>query len=306
MKKTKKCLMFLLVILLTLSSSLTTVMAKKKEPINIEEMSFPSGSNPQFFVAYIYISENEENPYNNPNRDIILRFQGKREYYLQAKNVTYASDFAYEKWGVVRVTGYLPDNDKLTAVLEISDHTDDFVYQIWEGDVPITISDPLTVQKEYNEYYLIGGNSTWMTEHVTKQYEDMYRLFHSDARDVNKNIAYDSTVDDELFKYWQTKMTDDLTIQGFRTKDGVTYSREQMISAGYPVPLSMKADDNIKDVVSSDSQTSDTNIPNMDTKKKRSTIPPLAIVIVLGMIIIAFVVIAYIRKEKNESDLYID
>ena len=64
----------------------TTAYADTEGGTDLSNTSFTDEQQAVPFVAYIYIEDDAENNYNNPNRDVGVEFAGAGEYYERAYN----------------------------------------------------------------------------------------------------------------------------------------------------------------------------------------------------------------------------
>lgn len=322
----KKSMAIMVSALLLVSTVFLPLYAKAEQGeagdrVDISTQPFSEEDAPQYFIAYVYVENNMDNPYNNPNRDITLNFGGSCDYYLTAKNAVFASDYAYETYGVARITGYLPQNGEVSLNLypTTSDtNVSTLAYKEWFFDEEITASTPLEIREEYNEFFLVAGSSDWVQAEGENKLRDLYRLFHSETGDVNDNTAYQIAINAELFAYWEQQMNADPSIEAFQTQDGTTYTREDMQNLGYAVSLDKEgASDKTEDSDKTEEveETEDIDNTQQDTeesitvpseKKEGFSIPPLFVIIVAAILVAGAVAIAFIKKERNHSDLYVD
>ena len=262
--------------------------------------------NPKFFVAYVYVENNDTSFTNNPNRDITLSFLGEQnQYTLTAKNSEFSSDFAFSKYGVVRMTGYLP-SEAVTLLPTASDSgvtgTD---YMMRLGDTSLTVTEPFTLQEEFSELYIVLGPSDWVASSGGEKLDNLYYLFHSETQDLNDTIAYNLEIKDALFSYWQEKMNADPSIESWTDGEGNVYTRADMEEEGYPV--SGGVDDGKEEEESTEEEEAEPFTPNPDQEQSsKYNIPPLFILIALLILVGGIVAITFIKKEKNKSDLFID
>lgn len=276
------------------------------------------------FVSYIYIEDDADNNYNDPNRDVGIDFAGAGEYYLWARNYQFGDSDSFKQHKVVRMTGELPstgDYDYYPTLLT-SDRkqADGDVYFIAKfNNKDYTMEElgngisPAELDENYNEFIFVGGSYDWVSTKGKKKLDELYTLYHSDTGNISDAAATSIGVDDELFTYWQQKMNADTTIMGWKDEDGNIYDANKMNQLGYPVTErthfeSAGADSNEEEGENGvkNTQSSEASAIPVEQKTQSKSVPPLVFVILGIAGIIGAVVIAFIKREKNESDLYID
>lgn len=283
------------------------------------------------FVAYVYIGDDAENNYDNPNRDVTIYFGGAGEYYITTHNYQFKDSDSFAKDKVIRVTGKLPTtgdydyyptiitNDRKAAEGNVNyigkfNNTDYSMEDFGNGIKPSELN------TDYNEFVFVGGSYDWVSTEGKKKLDEVYSLYHSNTGNLSESAAESAVYDEELFTYWQEQMNADLSIEAWRDDNtGNVYTREDMRKLGYTVVDGTSTTEEEKEREEEDSAETSSEmtaeksteasteavIPTEELKTSKG-IPPLVIIIIGGFLIIAAVVIAYIKREKNESDLYID
>lgn len=280
------------------------------------------------FVSYIYIEDDADNNYNDPNRDVGIDFAGAGEYYLWAHNYQFGDSDSFKQHKVVRMTGELPSTGDYdyypTLMTSDRKQADGDVYFIAKfNDKDYAMEElgngisPAELDENYNEFIFVGGSYDWVSTKGKKKLDELYTLYHSDTGNISDAAATSIGVDDELFTYWQQKMNADTTIMGWKDEDGNIYDANKMNQLGYPVterthfestPDSkegeteeVEGENGVKNT-----QSSEASAILVEQKTQPKGVPPLVFVILGIAGIIGAVVIAFIKREKNESDLYID
>lgn len=177
---------------------------------------------------------------------------------------------------------------------------------------------PSELNADYNEFFFVGGNYEWITTEGTKKLDEIYTLYHSNTGNLSESAAESAVYDEELFTYWQEQMNMDTSIQAWRDENGNVYTREMMNQLGYTVvpgdndttTTASEANDASNAISgevteASDTQTAENVIPTQQENTSKG-VPPIVFVILGIAGIIGAVVVAFIKREKNESDLYID
>lgn len=283
------------------------------------------------FVAYIYIEDDAENNYDNPNRDVTIYFGGAGESYITAHNYQFKDSDSFAKDKVIRVTGKLPttgDYDYYpTIITNDRKAAEGNVYYIGKfNNTDYSMEDfgngikPSELGTDYNEFVFVGGSYDWVSTEGKKKLDEVYSLYHSNTGNLSESAAESAVYDEELFTYWQEQMNADPSIEAWRDDNtGNVYTREDMRKLGYAVVDGTSTTEEEKEEEEEDSAETSSEmtaeksteasteavIPTEELKTSKG-IPPLVIIIIGGFLIIAAVVIAYIKREKNESDLYID
>lgn len=288
-------------------------------------------------VVYVYIEDDADNPYNNSGRDVNVELGGNGDYYIGGKSYHVLSDSLYVDYGIIRMISNLPpDFGNLYPTLYTSDvkapESISYLFSL-NNDSPIeanyesavTASD---LQNGLNEFYFVGSyDSTWVTAHGQEKLSEMYHLLHSQSGELGGSRFEQASASDALFRYWQQEMIADSTITGWQDEDGTIYSREDMNTLGYPVDKAdagastsdadaVAVEDKVQESAEVDAsqniletpqpETEAATIPDTSVATRRSGVQPIVIVIIGIACAIAAAVIAYIRRERNESDLYID
>ena len=279
-------------------------------------------------MSYIYIEDDADNNYNDPNRDVGIDFAGAGEYYLWAHNYQFGDSDSFKQHKVVRMTGELPSTGDYdyypTLMTSDRKQADGDVYFIAKfNDKDYAMEElgngisPAELDENYNEFIFVGGSYDWVSTKGKKKLDELYTLYHSDTGNISDAAATSIGVDDELFTYWQQKMNADTTIMGWKDEDGNIYDANKMNQLGYPVTErthfesgadskegeteEVEGENGVKNTQSSEASA----IP-VEQKTQSKGVPPLVFVILGITGIIGAVVIAFIKREKNESDLYID
>ena len=319
-------------------SSTVLTFADTEGGTDLSKTSFTDEQQAVPFVAYIYIEDDAENNYNNPNRDVGVEFAGAGEYYEWAYNYQFKSSDSFQKNKVIRMTGELPSTgdyayypNLLASDTDDKDGTFTFLGKFNDKDYSATDFGngilPSELNADYNEFFFVGGNYDWVATEGTKKLDEIYTLYHSNTGNLSESAAESAVYDEELFTYWQEQMNMDTSIQAWRDENGNVYTREMMNQLGYPVGFE-SADTDSKAAMSrrdtageegegeekgteSSSEISSepsTETPVIPTEQKTTSkgIPPIVFVILGIAGIIGAVIIAYVKREKNESDLYID
>lgn len=326
MKKTRKWFLMAMCVIFTLILPVQ-IYAETGEGngVDLSDSGFTEADDLRFVACYIYAEDNEDNPFNNPNRDVRLIFDGNTMTgYLDVHNYNFQDDEFYTRYHVIRQTTYLPyDADGYFVSPSLSDaNSMTSSYQVRVNDKD-GLTEPLLLA-DYNEVYLVTGSAQWLKESGKQKLDEMYMLFHSESGSIGDNPATEQVVADETFRYWQQKMISDPSISAWQDEDGNIYTREQMCALGYEVPIASDTSGHgtqgTENSEESDVQeenpfeeeevvpgggNDDTDIP-IEEEPARNRIPPLFILIVVFILAAAAVAVAFIRKEKNESDLYVD
>ena len=328
----KGCLLFLAAAMSMGHAVVATAGTGESSGINLDGAVFDEAQRAVPVVIYVYVEDDTENPYNDPDRDVTVEFGGTGDYLITGEAYHMLDEKLYKDYGIMRLITSLPSVG------------DDYYPSLTADDIPATgmmsylvalnSKTPVDVgmgksipasslQTGLNEFYFVGSsNYTWVKDQGLSKLEEMYRLLHSENGSINDNQLGNAVADKEVFSYWQQEMINDPTISGWEDEDGTVYTREDMERLGYPVGNDGQADGQETDAAGSDhaadadspqpdSNTGDTTaLPSIpqeaDTNQSRSGIPPLAIVLVAVACATGAAVIAYIRRERNESDLYID
>lgn len=318
-------------------SSTVLTFADTEGGTDLSNTSFTDEQQAVPFVAYIYIEDDAENNYNNPNRDVGVEFAGAGEYYEWAYNYQFKSSDSFQKNKVIRMTGELPSTGDYAYypnlfASDTNDKDGTFTFLGKFNDKDYSAEDfgngilPSELNADYNEFFFVGGNYDWVTTEGTKKLDEIYTLYHSNTGNLSESAAESAVYDEELFTYWQEQMNMDTSIQAWRDENGNVYTREMMNQLGYTVvpgnndttttaseanDASGESSDNASNATSgevteaSDTQTAENVIPTQQENTSKR-IPPLVFVILGVTGIIGAVIIAYVKREKNESDLYID
>lgn len=318
-------------------SSTVLTFADTEGGTDLSNTSFTDEQQAVQFVAYIYIEDDAENNYNNPNRDVGVEFAGAGEYYEWAYNYQFKSSDSFQKNKVIRMTGELPSTGDYAYypnlfASDTNDKDGTFTFLGKFNDKDYSAEDfgngilPSELNADYNEFFFVGGNYDWVTTEGTKKLDEIYTLYHSNTGNLSESAAESAVYDEELFTYWQEQMNMDTSIQAWRDENGNVYTREMMNQLGYTVvpgnndttttasevnDASGESSDNASNATSgevteaSDTQTAENVIPTQQENTSKR-IPPLVFVILGVTGIIGAVIIAYVKREKNESDLYID
>lgn len=308
-------------------SSTVLTFADTEGGTDLSNTSFTDEQQAVQFVAYIYIEDDAENNYNNPNRDVGVEFAGAGEYYEWAYNYQFKSSDSFQKNKVIRMTGELPSTGDYAYypnlfASDTNDKDGTFTFLGKFNDKDYSAEDfgngilPSELNADYNEFFFVGGNYDWVTTEGTKKLDEIYTLYHSNTGNLSESAAESAVYDEELFTYWQEQMNMDTSIQAWRDENGNVYTREMMNQLGYPVSLeSADADsegggvgEGVENTQSESASEPSTETPAIPTEQKTSSkgLPPIVFVILGIAGIIGAVVVAFIKREKNESDLYID
>ena len=315
----------------------TTAYADTEGGTDLSNTSFTDEQQAVPFVAYIYIEDDAENNYNNPNRDVGVEFAGAGEYYERAYNYQFKSSDSFQKNKVIRMTGKLPSTGDYAYypslfASDTNDKDGTFTFLGKFNDKDYSATDfgngilPSELNADYNEFFFVGGNYEWITTEGAKKLDEIYTLYHSNTGNLSESAAESAVYDEELFTYWQEQMNMDTSIQAWRDENGNVYTREMMNQLGYPVSSESASADSegegaamfsqgentagegIENTQSESASEPSTETPAIPTEQKTSSkgVPPIVFVILGIAGIIGAVIIAYVKREKNESDLYID
>ena len=307
----------------------TTAYADTEGGTDLSNTSFTDEQQAVPFVAYIYIEDDAENNYNNPNRDVGVEFAGAGEYYERAYNYQFKSSDSFQKNKVIRMTGKLPSTGDYAYypnlfASDTNDKDGTFTFLGKFNDKDYSATDfgngilPSELNADYNEFFFVGGNYEWITTEGAKKLDEIYTLYHSNTGNLSESAAESAVYDEELFTYWQEQMNMDTSIQAWRDENGNVYTREMMNQLGYTVvpgdndttTTASEANDASNAISgevteASDTQTAENVIPTQQENTSKG-VPPIVFVILGIAGIIGAVIIAYVKREKNESDLYID
>lgn len=179
----------------------TTAYEAEWDETDIADAVYTDAQDPQLFVAYVYMADNEDNPYNNPYRDITVYFGGDMDLYAQAFYYNFNDDEIFEKYGVVRIVGELPKNTD--HPYHIHPYASDaramtFSYKSMYFDREVTIMDDILLADSYNEFYFVGGSKSYIDAHGSEKLTEMYDLFHSDTESINENRAAEGAPSTEI------------------------------------------------------------------------------------------------------------
>ena len=328
-KSFKKIILTFVLTAVCTFASIVPAYADTEGGTDLSSTSFTEEQAAVPFVAYVYVEDDTENNYNDPHRDITIDFGGAGEYYLTAHNYQFVDSDTFIKDKVIRVTGYLPstgDYDYYPTLYASDRKAGDSIFFTGKfNDTDYSMEDfgdgikPSELTADYNEFFFIGGNYDWVSTEGKKKLSDLYTLYHSNTGNISDTAANIGD-DDELFLYWQGQMNADPSIEAWRDDNtGNVYTREDMCRLGYTVVDGTSTTEEEKEKKKEDSTETSSEmtaeesteasteavIPTEEPKTSKG-IPPLVIIIIGGFLIVAAVVIAYIKREKNESDLYID
>ena len=95
-------------LIMTVLTGTTVAFADTEGGTDIANTTFTEEQKAEPFVAYIYVEDDAENNYNNPNRDVGIEFGGDGEYYERAYNYQFKDSDSFTKYKVIRMTGELP------------------------------------------------------------------------------------------------------------------------------------------------------------------------------------------------------
>lgn len=262
MKKWKQLLTGTAICLSLLLGNIIPVSAEMGSGFDLSKNPLPADVSSEPFICYIYVENNPDNPYNNPNRNIILRFGGKAEYYYYAKSNLFADDEVYQNERIFRATGMIPSNEKLGLTVESTDaNALVFSYDVYADGKRFQWGDTLPVKEGHNEYYVVGGSSEWVGEHAEEKYKEMYAAFHGTPIPHYEDVDGTAT----------------------RVEDGSEALTEQSLSteASY--------------IKESESEQLNPSIPTMETEEKKS-FPFVPVAIVAVITILVLVGIGKLRK----------
>ena len=330
----KVCKIFFMSLVLALA--VPQAVSAAEGGTDLKEAAFDASQESVPVVIYAYVADDAENPYNQPNRDITVEFGGNGDYYITAEAYHFLDDTLYKDYGIVRMVCKLPSADAeelfyptLTASdIPAAESMSYLVALNSDAPVDVTLGSAIpasSLQSSLNEFYFVGSHDhQWVEQNGGEKLTQMYHLLHSEDGNIHNNRLGNADIDEEVFRYWQEEMTNDPTITGWQDEDGTVYTREDMNQLGYSVPEILvnhaELETEIADAVDETlPQTGDTGegetageeaeqsqIPPAVQQERRSGIPPLAIVIVCVVACICAVIIARIRNDRNESDLFID
>lgn len=323
----KKSILTFILIASYIFVSTVSVYAATEGGTDLANTSFTDEQKVVPFVAYVYVEDDAENNYDNPNRDVTIYFGGAGESYITAHNYQFKDSDSFTKNKVIRVTGKLPttgDYDYYPTIIA-SDRkaAEGNVYYVGKfNGADYSMEDfgngikPSELDADYNEFVFACGSYDWVSTEGKNKLNEIYSLYHSNTGNLSESAAESAVYDEELFTYWQEQMNADPSIEGWRDDNtGNVYTREDMNRLGYTVvdntSTTEKKKENNTEASSeimtekSTEESTEAVIPTEEPKTSKG-IPPLVIIILGGLLVIAAVIIAYIKREKNESDLYID
>jgi hypothetical protein len=303
---------------------------------NLKEAKFSKADDPQPFVAYIYVEGDENNPYNNENRDVTFYLGGELGLYKTEAHHNYYKSEIFQKFHVVRITGSAPKNVKTPYHVMAScsdEHAGNYSSKMAFFNQAIDTSTDISLNTKYNEFFIVCGSSDWIEQNGMSKLTQLYSLFHSDKQDINENKAFNSAVNEDVFAYWVEQMNEDPTITGFTDSNGNVYSRDDLRAMGYDV-LNSDAEEqeggtNTGDTAGSgitgsdtesgtdSSSTGDSSSSQQKTSEKKPISasnkettegPSTTLLVIAAVIVIAVVIFCVMKskKNKNNSDLFID
>lgn len=200
---------------------------------NLKDASFTAGDNAQFFVAYIYIRDDEDSPYNCEMRDITLHFGS---YYITEKYTDYAQTDLYKNFGFIRTYGYLPDTQVYFPSMDTSDAAPlRFTYRVLYGETDIS-AEGTRLAEGNNEFFFIGGNMDYVSgESGTKKLKELHDLCHTPDGGLYGNEAQEVIRKRTEYKELADTMNQDPSLKEVTDFYGNTYTREDLRALGLTV-----------------------------------------------------------------------
>lgn len=200
---------------------------------NLKDASFTEADRAQFFVAYIYIREDEENLYKDSTRDVTLHFGS---YYITEKYADYAQTDLYKNFGVIRVHGYLPDTQTYFPSMEASDAVPlRFTYRVLHGDTEDS-GNGVRLEEGNNEFFFLGGNTDYVLgEAGTKKLQELYGMCHTPDGGLYGNEAQEVILRREEYRELAEAMNEDASLEEITDFYGNTYTREDLRALGLAV-----------------------------------------------------------------------
>lgn len=224
--------MFLIVMAAALLTGSIRVWADE----NLKTASFTASDDAQFFIAYIYVADDEENPYNYHERDITLHFG---EYYITAKYTDYADTDLYKNFGYVRVHGYLPKDRTYFPSMDTSDSTfDRFSYRVMYDGMDISSGEGAELKTGNNEFFFVGGFTGYVHgESGKKKMQELYDNCHTQDGGFYGNKAAEIIEKRQEYEEMAEQLNGDPSLDSIAGFYGDVYTRQDLRDLGCTVAL---------------------------------------------------------------------
>lgn len=201
---------------------------------NLKTASFTEEENAQFFIAYIYVEDDEENNYNYHKRDITAYFG---DYYITAKFTDYADTDLYKYFGIVRINGYLPSNKIYFPSLDVSDSVlGRFSYRVLHNGRDVSSGEGVELKIGNNEFFFVGGFSDFVHgKDGHKKMQELYDQCHTEDGGFYGNKVGSIIEKRHEYESLAEKLNSDPSLDTVEDIYGTVYTRQDLRNFGYRV-----------------------------------------------------------------------